>query len=382
MQVSNDSVSNAMFILGKSYAQELEDCNATIETFENLRNRFPQFGKMDEVLFNLYFCYDKSGETNKAEQVKKLMTEKFPDSNFTTIVVTGRNPLSKAADPEVTKEYEKIYDLFIEGNFTEAIAQKKIADSLYGKNYWTPQLLYIEAVYYIKQREDSTAKKVLTSIITQFNKSPLADKARIMLDVLSRRKQIEEELRNLVIVTPKQDTSTSNPKNTIASNKTYKDSLSAKPQQPVASLNKQSTDTSSNKSLQQTFTSPYSFTPDAEHYVMIVLTKVDPIFSSEAKNAFFRYNRETYQNKLMTADLVDMDASNRLLLISPFKNAQEAINYIDKAKPLSKTEIIPWLKGGRYTFSIITDKNLDLLKASKNFDNYQKFLSQKFPGQF
>ncbi len=79
------------------------------------------------------------------------------------------------------------------------MAQKKIADSLYGKNYWTPQLLYIEAVYYIKQRQDSMAKKVLNSIITQFPGTPLADRAKTLIDVLRRRKQIEEELTNLVI---------------------------------------------------------------------------------------------------------------------------------------------------------------------------------------
>ncbi len=46
----------------------------------------------------------------------------------------------------------------LEGNFKEADCTKKIADSIYGENYWTPQLLYIEAVYYIKQRDDSKQK--------------------------------------------------------------------------------------------------------------------------------------------------------------------------------------------------------------------------------
>jgi outer membrane protein assembly factor BamD (BamD/ComL family) len=375
MKASNDSLSMAMFSLGKLYAQEIEDCTAAIETFENFRNRFPKFDKMDEVLFNLYYCYNKSGETAKAAQIRQLMAEKYPKSNFTTIVVTGKNPQSKSANPDATNAYEKIYDLFIEGNFTEAIAQKKIADSQYGKNYWTPQLLYIEAVYYIKQRDDSTAKKVLNSIISQFPNSPLAGKATTLLDVLSRRNQIEKELRNLEVVKSKQDNNTNNP--------VAKDSIVNKPKQPpVVNNNKPVIDTTTNKSLQQTINSPYTFNADAQHYVMIILTKVDPIFSGEAKNAFFRYDRETYYNKIMTADLVDLDAENRLLLISPFKTAQEAVDYVARARPLAASEIIPWLKGGKYIFSIITDKNLDMLKANKDLENYKKFLNQNLPGKF
>ena len=84
----------------------------------------------------------------------------------------------------------------------------------------------------------------------------------------------------------------------------------------------------------------------------------------------------------MTAEIADLDGENRLLLISPFKNAQEAVDYIAKAKPLAPVDIIPWLKGGKYTFYIITDKNLDLLKANKDLGNYADFLNQKMPGKF
>ena len=158
LKQSNDSIQAAMFSLGIAYIQEIEDCATGTETFEQLRTRFPEHPKMDEVLFNLYYCYNKNGETAKADAIKKLMSEKFAESNFTTIVTTGKNPESKTANPEATKMYEKIYDLFIEGKFEEAIAQKKVADSIYSNNFWTPQLLYIEAVYYIKQRQDSAAK--------------------------------------------------------------------------------------------------------------------------------------------------------------------------------------------------------------------------------
>jgi outer membrane protein assembly factor BamD (BamD/ComL family) len=380
MKRSNDSLQAALFALGKIYIRQIEDCSAGTQTFEQLRNRFPKFEPMDEVLFNLYYCYNKNGETAKAAAIKKIMSDDFKSSDFTTIVTTGKNPKSTTANPDATKTYERIYDLFIEGNFEQAVTEKKLADSIYGKNYWTPQLLYIEAVYFIKQRNDSAAVKELNNIINQFPNTTMAARATTLLDVLNRRTQIETELRNLVITRNLGDTATGNQPTYYVQNNNpvVKDSTKKGIPQPVTGNINPPKDSAGNKKIN----SPYSFSANEPHYAVLVLNKVDPVFVNEAKNAFARYNRETYYNKQMSADLADLDADNRLLIISPFKDAAEAISYIDQTKPKTATEIIPWLKGGKYNFIILSDKNYDLLKMNKDLDNYKAFLNQYFPGKF
>jgi hypothetical protein len=126
----------------------------------------------------------------------------------------------------------------------------------------------------------------------------------------------------------------------------------------------------------------FVFNATEPHYVVVILNKIDPIYVNEARNAFYRYNRNTYYNKQMEAELVEVDADNRLLLISPFKNAQEAIEYVDNTRPRTATEIIPWLRGGKYSYSIITATNLEVLKNSKEIDKYTQFIEQHFPGKF
>ena len=69
-------------------------------------------------------------------------------------------------------------------------------------------------------------------------------------------------------------------------------------------------------------------------------------------------------------------------MISPFKNTTEALAYIDQTRPITASEIIPWLKGGKYSYSIITNKNLEILKNSKDLDKYKKFLDKNVPGKF
>jgi hypothetical protein len=388
MSQSNDSIQIAQFDLAIIYIKELEDCSSGTQSLEDLRSRYPEHSKMEEILFNLYYCYNKQGESEKAVAIKKLMESQFAGNSLTNIVSTGKGIEVNVQELPVTKTYEKIYDLFIEGNFGEAIEQKRVADSIYGNNHWTPQLLYIEAVYYIKERQDSLATIALNNIISKFDGSPLAIKATNLLDVLSRRHEIEEELRNLVINMP--DTTTSNQAPTIVTplpvviQPAVKDTAVSKPiQQPPVTINKPVVDTVAKQPV-KTEPAPTSFSFDAEkpHYVLIVLNKVDPIFVNEAKNAFARYNRDTYFNKQMQAELIDIDTDNKLLLISPFKNSTEAIAYVDQTRPRTANEIVPWLKGGKYTYSIITEKNLEVLKNSKDIDKYKQFLDKNIPGKF
>ncbi len=435
MKLSNDSVKAAMFILGKAYIQEIEDCTAGVETLEGLRQRFPEFDPMDEVLFNLYYCYQKNGDAGKAAAIKKLMSEKFSNSNLTTIVTTGKNPQSNTGNTEATKTYERIYDLFIEGQFATAVEEKKKADQQYGTNYWTPQLLYIESVYYIRERKDSSAINILNTIISRFSDNPLAEKAQNLIDVLARRSQIEEELRNLVITRPVEE-----PRKPVSNepvtqptpqvNRTaVKDSMAAKINtdtkvnipgqadsvrkgnlptitQPPLTVTKDSTvakpDTIATalpvnepekKDTIAKMTEPvvakevpkageFFFAPDVPYLVVLVLNKVDRVFVTEARNAFARYNRENFAAGKLETDLSDLDDENRLLLISSFKTAQEAIEYINRTKPRTATEIIPWLRGGKYSYSIITAHSLDLLKEKKNLEEYNKQLKQRWPDQF
>ena len=380
LKISNDSIQNAMFALGKILAEGIEDCDGVITIYEQLRTKFPEFRQMDEVLFHLFYCYDKNGDHSKAAQLKSELNTKYPGSNLTMIVMTGKDPKAEQKT-EATKTYENIYDLFIEGKFDNAIAQKKIADSTYGENYWSPQLLYIESVYYIRQQNDSTAISELKKLQNKYPGTPLADKATTMIDVLGRRKQIEEELTNLKIEEPRPE---------VKKQVIIVDTVATRPQvikadtaavkKPLTTLPTKSDTVVTKKTAKPILA--FSFNAAAPHYVMIILNKVDVVFGNEAKNAFARYNSEKFYNKSFELNTIPLDPDNKLVLIKPFDNAQAAVDYINQVKPKAANEIIPWLKPDKYTFSIITDQNLEVLKSNPDLTAYKLFLDQNLPGKF
>lgn len=391
LKVSNDSIRDAMMALTKLYAEELADCSSSIATSDTLFRRFPDAGPLDQVLFNLYHCYYKSGAIAKAEQVKKELMEKYPNAKYTTIIKTGKNPDLKKEDPEATRIYEGIYDKFIAGDFEGAINDKKAADSIYGTNYWTPQLLYIQAVYLAKQRQDTSAEHVLQQIMSLYPGTPLSQKAETLFTVLQRRVIIENELANLVIERPAEDTvATRQPPTVKEEDKrllTNKDTSVVTQKQPDKPkignniIKKSATDSVTIKVAPPPL-AKFEYNPSDQHYVVVILNKVDNVFRNETKNAFSIYNREKYYNKTFDYSTLDIDAENKLLLISGFNNAQEAIDYLQEAKPVATTRIIPWLKPEKYSFSIISSRNLETLKSNLKLDEYRKFTDQNWKGKF
>src|SRR5215203_3362925 len=448
LKVSNDSVSNALFGLGTVLLNEAEDYLSAIDAYEKLRSHYPSYPNMSEVLFQLYYAYLKAGNTAKANEIKQLLLGQYPASRFATILTTGKDPVARNnKSEEATRTYDDIYNLFLEGRFEEAEAAKIQADSLYKTNYWQPQLLYIEAVYHIRQREDSIAKNNLQTLIAQDPKSPMAGKAQTMIDVLNRRTQIEDELSKYEIQNVN-DTTTKNPvvqaivqnlprqkdtasykpnmvvnaikndslaKRTLASNTTVKvdttvkkiaeiippvkkDTVAIKPnivstpppvqkeivqtppveKKPIVIPPPVRKDTVAKKPLRKP--GEYYFDSTTKHYTAIILDKVDPLFVTEVKNAYFRFNREHYRSQTFTINIVDLDATRKIVLIGDFATAREAVNYMQFAKQSASSEVMPWLKADKYAFSIITDDNLPLLLEKKDLEQYKKFLVQNLPG--
>jgi hypothetical protein len=332
---------------------------------------------------NLFYCYNKIGNKLQADFYKNLLVKNFSDSKFAEYVLHPEvfNPSKK--DTAASNRYDKIYNLFIEGNFAEAIKEKNAADSLYGKSYWNPQLLYIQSVYYIQKRQDSAAMMVLHEIVDNYPNTAMKDKASTMLDVLSRRDSIEHYLTNLKVERLPQDSQI-----VVFDNSKIVNNVKA----PVVQNQKQlvqneivkpgKAELSPDKKLPPPIKNAvFTFDANEPQNVLMVLTKVDPVYSSEARNAFNRYNSQSYNTNKIVIVKDTLDSARTLLVFSQFDNADAAIKYRDKLKQDAPIQI-SWLPAQKYAFYIISQSNLDLLKENKNLESYIDLLNKKYPGKF
>jgi hypothetical protein len=125
----------------------------------------------------------------------------------------------------------------------------------------------------------------------------------------------------------------------------------------------------------------FTFDPLTPQNVVMVLNKVDPVYSSEARNAFSRYDREKFGSLNITITKDTLDKDRTLLVFAQFESADAAINFMDRIKKDAPSEI-SWLPAEKYKFYIISGTNLELLKQNKNLQDYIDLLNKKYPGKF
>jgi hypothetical protein len=249
-----------------------------------------------------------------------------------------------------------------------------------------------------------------------FGKSPLAEKAGTMIDVLRRRKEIETYLTNLELNNTGElstrrvdlnsattvlagnnrapDSAVHVPKQINAKAKELIDISDTKTITASAAPRKDSlANTSIPKELKPTELNNmvkaapvdnknFSFNPSDTQYVVVILNKVDPIFVTESRNAFNRFNQDNYYDQHIVVYNRKLNDQYNLLLFGPFANAKDAMTYIDRVSPLSKTRIMPWLTTDKYRFSMISNANMNILINTQDMEGYQNFMKQVFPDKF
>ena len=376
---SDESIMQALFSNAKTFQSELQDYPSAVETYKELLRRFPETPLHEEILFNLNYCFQRLGDATRQDSVKTVLQKSFPNSKWTQLANRTGSAVPKEADA-ATKAYERIYNLFLEGSFEQAKKEKLRADSIYGKNNWSPQLLYIEAVYYIRQREDSTAIQRLTDLKQLYASSPLAEKAGTMIDVLKRRNEIETYLTNLQVTRADEETPllTDAAALSVIPNTNIlarRDSIATAIVAPRIIQVKEDT-------IPVVTVKKFTYNAEEEHFVVLFLTKVDGVYVNEARNAFSRFNREHFYAEKIDISINKLNDSTQIMLLGPFPKAALAVNYIDKTRPSTRSRILPWLTPEKYEYGIISPANLELLKQDNDLPGYKELLKQALPGKF
>lgn len=413
---SNKKIAESLFEQGQIYKNQLEDYEQAAIVFEEIWKRFGNYEREQDVLFELYYCYTKIGDKEKATYFQNELNKKYPNGDMVQKINASKNPVVVSKDAK-TIAYENIYNLFISGKFDEAQQEKKLADSLYGSSYWTPQLLYIESLYHIKQKNDSVAIVTLTNLERNFPGTPMAEKAAVMKDVVKRRAEIEDYLTRTNIVRQTEDSVVIPFDEGSKVNKVVqeikKDSTNqikpinlpgqnnANITRPVAPIektdanktdrnnagkpiigNKPGMDTTTIKPLKEgKIEMAYVYNATDPYTVLMYFDDVDPVYLTEARTAYQRYNSSSFGGQNIPLKIYEGDKDNTWMEMGQFSDVTTALGYMEEWKKNAR-QIVPWLPELKYNFVIISDRNLKMLKTRKNMEEYKTFLRQYIKDKF
>ena len=365
LQSSNNIIIEALFQNAETFSDNLDDYPSAIIAYEELLRRFPKNKHTEQTLFNLAYCYKQVNKNDKANALQQKLDTDFANGVLSRVI---KEKTSTPLQDSATQQYASIYNMFLEGKYEQAKTAKKEADSIYKQKYWNPQLSFIESVYYIKKRQDSTAINRLSLIVNGKADKALQEKAATMIEILKKRKQIEEYLSNL-------DSNGHYDSALAKMNAAMKDSIA------MANLLKEKERQNVLKIDSSLIGKDFKYNPNEPHYAVLLLDKVDDVFIKETVTSINKYNKEKLTNSTLIVSTLKLNEQYHLILIGTLSNAPNGLSYIDDIKPQT-IKILPWLPTFKYTYSLIGISNLEVLKANNNMDKYKQFLQKIFPGKF
>jgi tetratricopeptide (TPR) repeat protein len=376
---SNIKIANALIELARIFQYELQDYQQSIYNYELYLKRFPDSLREGEIYLGLYYCYIKLGDHEKAAYYKNLLDTEFANAVSAKKLNDPTSLEPEKNNPQVSKKYQEIYNLFLDGFYDSAFAIKKRADSIYGKNYWTPQLLYLEAMYYIKCVADSQAMVSLNELIGLTKDTILIQKAMNLIEILGRRNEIETYLADLQVTRVEEEDRIIIPNDEKAQLKN-----TSKPVVNQPKINAIKTIPKIKDSAIQLppsmISGEFKWQPDKRHNVLMLFDQVESVYINEARNAYIKYNNSN-NFSLVNVEKDTINAQLNSLVFRSFESASDAFNYFEKIKKASSTQL-SWLQSSKYSFIIVDDLNLQLLKKNKDIRGYRNLLNVQYPGKF
>ena len=121
----------ALYQLGLIYKEQFKNSKLAIDNFEKLYAINQNPALILPINYHLYQLYTEIGESEKAEEKKGIILEKYSDSKFAEII---RKPDSKITEEvkvdEIDKKYRLVYSLYKFNQFEDVVDQvDKLSDA-------------------------------------------------------------------------------------------------------------------------------------------------------------------------------------------------------------------------------------------------------------
>ncbi len=146
---ANLKVLTALYQIANFYKDVLNDNREATKAFEEVIKRYPETSFSASIYYQLYRLYSQTNNS-KAEFYKKLLLEKYPQTDFAKVILDPDFGKAKELHlAALNTYYETVFDLYTQNKYTNVIEKITQADSVFSvdsANLLPPKFAYIKAL--------------------------------------------------------------------------------------------------------------------------------------------------------------------------------------------------------------------------------------------
>ncbi len=321
LKISDDKTANAMLNAGKAFAERINDPVKATETWEALKERYPDNELVPEVLFYLYRL-NKDINSARSEAYRQELLSAHPESEFARILSDPDYYEKKMADIKMAEGlYRKAYELYTTENFNDAVVVADDALKRFPQDNLAPKFMLLRAFCVGRLSDERGFKEELNKLLKAWPKSDEGKKAGELTAYLNQKMpelKIEED-----------------------------------------------------RQIAQEL-----YVADTTRNHMFALVIADPAFNiNQATFDVISYNIDNYTNKNYRTEGNLVDNKFIIITVSGFPDYRTALDYYNGFLVEKFVRNVPGSK--MYSF-LISNDNLVILKNDKNPERYNIFFLEKY----
>jgi tetratricopeptide (TPR) repeat protein len=325
IQRSDKRIVDSYYNLGSTYKEELNNNKKAIATFEELNTRYANNKYKLSTYFQLYRIFTSVKNQTQADYYKNKILNEYPNSEYAQIIKNPKYISDKAAQKgEVELYYNDVYNDYVSSNYTAAYTKSNEADAKFGKNDFSPKFAFIRAISLGKLKGVDSLDAALKMVQVLYPKDDVTKEAQNIIEAIYNAKH---------------------------------------PSEATGAININNTDT-------------FSLNLNSQHFVVAICPD-DAAIANAFKSALADYNNDYYSNANLSITSSLFGESDQITSVKPFKNADDALEYIDNLQN-DETVFSGKVKKEMFTLMAISVDNLPRLYRKKKVSYYKPFFDDHY----
>jgi tetratricopeptide (TPR) repeat protein len=325
IEASNRLISEAMYQLAYVFREGFQDYPRSAATFEEFLNRFPADEQVLNAHYHLYTLYTIEGNKAKADEYKRIIIQRYPDSEYASILSDPEYFSRQEAEKrKVELLYEDTYKAYKGNQHQMVVIYSNEAENSYPDSPLLPKFAYLRALAKGGMHNQDTLIVQLKRFIASYPSSDIIPMAQSILAGYGIEGFEDEEGKVAV---------------------------------------------------QQEAPSIYSFSPEQNHFFVLVVdhnkTNVDA-----TRIRISDYNTRNYKLDNLSVNTVLIDDNNQMISVSNFAGITKAMAYYNAINE-SDYVFSPQLRRDSQFFVISSD-NYPVFYRDKAIDTYMEFFRKHY----
>jgi hypothetical protein len=199
MDISHGRIMAALYNAGGIYKNDLADYQESIETYQDLLDRYPGNDYQLSVYYSLYTLYQELNNVQMMNLYKESIIREYPESQ-TAMILTNPDYAEKlqAEKNSVVRFYEQTYEKYKQGFYEQVISDVDTALVRFKGDPLIPKFQFLKVLSIGQTRDILTFTMALDTLAGSTPDPEVAERANgILAYILASDEEVKTETRKI-----------------------------------------------------------------------------------------------------------------------------------------------------------------------------------------